>query len=38
VPCEVAVPAGPRRVLRESLVGLTPDDLAAVMHRVRAGV
>jgi HAD superfamily hydrolase (TIGR01509 family) len=38
VPCEVAVPRGPRRVLRESLVGLTPGDLAAAMHRVRAGV
>jgi HAD superfamily hydrolase (TIGR01509 family) len=29
VPCEVAVPAGPRRVERASLVGLTPDDVAA---------
>ncbi len=27
VPCEVPVPAGPRRVQRVSLVGLTPDDV-----------
>jgi HAD superfamily hydrolase (TIGR01509 family) len=27
VPCDVAVPAGPRRVHRGSLVGLTPEDL-----------
>jgi HAD superfamily hydrolase (TIGR01509 family) len=27
VPCDVAVPAGPRRVHRGSLVGLTPDDV-----------
>jgi beta-phosphoglucomutase-like phosphatase (HAD superfamily) len=27
VPCEVAVPAGPRRVHRASLVGLTSDDI-----------
>jgi HAD superfamily hydrolase (TIGR01509 family) len=27
VPCDVAVPAGPRRVHRGSLLGLTPDDL-----------
>jgi HAD superfamily hydrolase (TIGR01509 family) len=27
VPCEVPVPAGPRRVHRASLVGLTPDDI-----------
>lgn len=27
VPCDVAVPTGPRRVHRASLLGLTPDDL-----------
>jgi HAD superfamily hydrolase (TIGR01509 family) len=27
VPCEVPVPAGPRRVHRSSLVGLTPEDV-----------
>jgi HAD superfamily hydrolase (TIGR01509 family) len=27
VPCDVAVPAGPRRVHRGSLLGLTPEDL-----------
>jgi HAD superfamily hydrolase (TIGR01509 family) len=27
VPCDVAVPAGPRRVHRASLLGLTPDDI-----------
>ena len=27
VPCEVPVPAGPRRVQRDSLVGLSPDDV-----------
>jgi HAD superfamily hydrolase (TIGR01509 family) len=27
VPCDVAVPAGPRRVHRGSLLGLTPDDV-----------
>jgi beta-phosphoglucomutase-like phosphatase (HAD superfamily) len=27
VPCEVPVPAGPRRVHRASLVGLTADDV-----------
>jgi HAD superfamily hydrolase (TIGR01509 family) len=27
VPCDVAVPTGPRRVHRGSLLGLTPDDL-----------
>ncbi|GAA4926441.1 HAD superfamily hydrolase (TIGR01509 family) [Actinomycetospora succinea] len=47
VPAEVAVPPGERRVLRESLVGLTVDDLRAVLadapgvardHRTRADV
>lgn len=47
VPSEVAVPAGERRVLRESLVGLTVDDLRAALgadapapsdHRTRADV
>ncbi|WP_308257831.1 HAD family hydrolase [Pseudonocardia lacus] len=30
VPCEVAVPVGPRRVQRAALSGLTADDLAAI--------
>lgn len=34
VPCEVSVPGGPRRVLRESLVGLTVDDLWAAWEDV----
>ncbi|MCW0216321.1 MAG: HAD family phosphatase [Pseudonocardia sp.] len=38
VPCEVPVPGGPRRVLRQSLVGLTVGDLAAARDRVRTGV
>lgn len=42
VPSEVAVPAGERRVLRESLVGLTVDDLRGALrsgdHRTRADV
>lgn len=47
VPSEVAVPPGERRVLREDLVGLTVDDLRAVLrdgaleqgdHRTRADV
>jgi hypothetical protein len=43
VPAEVPVPAGERRVLRESLVGLTLDDLRDALrtgsgsdHRTRA--
>lgn len=32
VPCEVTVPAGPRRVHRDGLVGLTIDDLVAVLR------
>ena len=35
VPCEVPVPAGERRVLRDSLVGLTAADLRADYTRVR---
>ncbi|MEJ2859531.1 HAD family hydrolase [Actinomycetospora flava] len=47
VPAEVAVPPGERRVLRESLVGVTVDDLREVLrsgapvrgdHRTRADV
>jgi len=38
VPCEVAIPAGPRRVVRDSLVGLAAADLAEVLHTVREGV
>ncbi|MGE3256225.1 HAD family hydrolase [Pseudonocardia sp.] len=34
VPCEVPVPAGPRRVERRSLEGLTPAVVAATLHRV----
>ncbi|WP_344412333.1 HAD family phosphatase [Pseudonocardia ailaonensis] len=36
VPCEVPIPDGPQRVVRESLVGLTAADLAAVHREVRA--
>jgi HAD superfamily hydrolase (TIGR01509 family) len=35
VPCEVAVPAGAGRVLRDSLVGITAADLRADYTRVR---
>jgi HAD superfamily hydrolase (TIGR01509 family) len=35
VPCEVPVPAGRRRVLRDSLLGLTATDLRADYTRVR---
>jgi HAD superfamily hydrolase (TIGR01509 family) len=35
VPCEVPVPAGPRRVQRVSLVGLTPDDIRAGYAQAR---
>ncbi|GAA4679284.1 HAD family hydrolase [Pseudonocardia yuanmonensis] len=35
VPCEVAIPPGPGRVVRPSLEGLTPADLAAVHREVR---
>ena len=34
----VPVPAGPRRVFRDTLVGLGPEDLAAVLADVRRGV
>ncbi|MHA6794702.1 HAD family hydrolase [Pseudonocardia bannensis] len=37
VPCEVAVPAAPSRVHRESLVGLRPADVARAYTRVRGG-
>jgi HAD superfamily hydrolase (TIGR01509 family) len=37
VPCDVAVPAGPGRVLRASLVGLTVDDLRADYAEARGG-
>jgi HAD superfamily hydrolase (TIGR01509 family) len=37
VPSEVAVPAGERRVLRASLVGLTVDDLRAALAGEEAG-
>jgi HAD superfamily hydrolase (TIGR01509 family) len=36
VPCDVPVPAGPGRVLRPSLVGLTRDDLHASYAQARA--
>jgi HAD superfamily hydrolase (TIGR01509 family) len=36
VPCEVAVPAGPGRVHRRSLVGLTANDVRDAYARVRA--
>ena len=36
VPCDVAVPAAPGRVQRESLVGLTPDDVRAGYTQARA--
>ena len=32
VPCEVPVPAGPGRVLRDDLVGLTAAELGAVLR------
>jgi HAD superfamily hydrolase (TIGR01509 family) len=35
VPCEVAVPGGPGRVLRESLVGLSADDVRSGYIRAR---
>ncbi|GAA1172471.1 HAD family hydrolase [Pseudonocardia alaniniphila] len=35
VPCEVAVPAGPARVQRRSLAGLTADDVRDAYARVR---
>ncbi len=38
VPNHVPVPAGPRRVFRESLAGLSPDDLGTVLADVRRGV
>lgn len=34
VPCELDVPAGERRVQRETLAGVTPADLGAVLRRV----
>ncbi|MGQ0573287.1 MAG: HAD family hydrolase [Pseudonocardia sp.] len=37
VPCEVPVPAGPRRVPRVSLAGLTGDDLVEVLVGARSG-
>ena len=36
VPCDVPVPAGPGRVLRPSLVGLTRADLQASYAEARA--
>ena len=36
VPCEGEVPAGPRRVLRETLAGIGPAELGAVLAEVRA--
>lgn len=36
VPCELEVPPGPRRVLRETLAGMTPAGLAEVLATVRA--
>lgn len=36
VPCELDVPAGPRRVLRETLAGIGPAELGAVLEEVRA--
>jgi HAD superfamily hydrolase (TIGR01509 family) len=35
VPCDVAVPAGPRRVHRGSLLGLTPEDLKVSYAQAR---
>jgi HAD superfamily hydrolase (TIGR01509 family) len=35
VPCDVAVPAGPRRVHRGSLLGLTPEDIKASYAQAR---
>ena len=35
VPCDMPVPAGPGRVLRSSLVGLTRDDLRACYTEAR---
>jgi HAD superfamily hydrolase (TIGR01509 family) len=35
VPCEVPVPAGPRRVHRSSLVGLTPEDIQVSYAQAR---
>jgi HAD superfamily hydrolase (TIGR01509 family) len=37
VPCDVPVPAGPGRVVRESLAGLTLDDLRADYAQAREG-
>ena len=37
VPCEMPVPAGPRRIPRESLHGLTAADVVDVLARARCG-
>jgi hypothetical protein len=37
VPCEVPVPAGPGRVHRDDLVGLTAAELGAVLAAVGTG-
>ncbi|ANY09163.1 HAD family hydrolase [Pseudonocardia sp. HH130630-07] len=36
VPCELAVPPGPRRVQRSTLAGIGPAELGAVLDEVRA--
>ncbi|GAA0941020.1 HAD family phosphatase [Pseudonocardia zijingensis] len=36
VPCDVPVPPGPRRVARDSLVGLTPDELRLSYAQARS--
>lgn len=36
VPCDVAVPAGPRRVHRSSLLGMTPDDVRLSYAQARS--
>ena len=33
VPCEVPVPAGPRRTFRDDLVGLTAHELGVALRR-----
>ncbi|MEV6276895.1 HAD family phosphatase [Nocardia sp. NPDC051832] len=35
VPCEIPVPAGPGRVFRDSLIGLTHADLQQIRHDIR---
>ena len=37
VPCEVPVPTGARRMVRDDLVGLTAHELGAVLRATSAG-